>query len=251
MSKEHPEEKAARITTKGVIMGALIGMLGTIITAVLAFPPFQEFMGYRRNPPLGSNEACPAYLESNGQVVMNADQYIQQVPGRAYLPDKTDAIRDAVGISWQKYADFPHTMQALPNSQMTNTEDHTNGPALVYLIDFHTVGKYYVYIRGFGPNDNSDSIHVGLGGLPVTTDFGNGFSVVHDISSPRWVGMSDMGDPVVVEVQNPGLNTFYVWMRENGVNVQRIWLDTGANKVPNGDSTEGPAISSCADLISD
>jgi hypothetical protein len=129
--------------------------------------------------------------------------------------------------------------------------ESTNGPALVYLIDFHTIGRYYVYIRGFGSNDDSDSIHVGLGGIPATADYVNGFSVVSDKITPRWVGRADSGDPVVIEVPNPGLNTFYIWMRENGVNVQRIWLDTGADKVSNGDTMEGPAISPCISLPSE
>jgi hypothetical protein len=43
MSKEQSFE-AARITTKGVILGALIGAIATVITGLLAFPPFQEWV---------------------------------------------------------------------------------------------------------------------------------------------------------------------------------------------------------------
>jgi len=43
MSKEKSSEIAS-ITTKGVILGALIGALATVITALLAFPPFQDWV---------------------------------------------------------------------------------------------------------------------------------------------------------------------------------------------------------------
>ena len=43
MSKDKSSELAS-ITTKGVILGALIGALATVITALLAFPPFQDWV---------------------------------------------------------------------------------------------------------------------------------------------------------------------------------------------------------------
>ena len=230
------------------ITAAWIGVIGVLIIAgVTLVVPFIDHWLNAQND-LRSNMQCKAFQESNGQVVMNADHYMEQVPGRKYSPDGDNPLRDATGISWQKNNEFPNTLQALPDLQPTNTMDNTNGPALVYLIDFHTTGKYYVYIRGFGPSDDSDSIHLGLGGVPGTTGWANGFSLLADKPTPRWNdGSIDSGNTLFVEVQNPGLNTFYIWMRENGVNVQRIWLDTGANKVSNGDISEGPGISPCAE----
>jgi hypothetical protein len=229
------------------IRAAWIGIIGVVLIAIvtLVVPFINHWLNTRVDSQ--SDLPCRAYLERNGQVVMNADQYMEQVPGGAYSPDEENSLRDAIGISWQENGEFPNTMRALPDLQPTNTMDHTNGPALVYLIKFQTTGIYFVYIRGFGPNDDGDSIHIGLGGVPVTADYVNGFSLLSDKPVPRWVGKSDSGDPVAIEVQNPGLNAFFIWMRENGVNVQRIWLDTGADKVSNGDVTDGPAISPCAE----
>jgi len=231
-----------------IIIAALIGAAATLIVGFLAFPPFQEFVRNGGDLTQGDNDGCTVFLESGGQVVMDADRYAEQVPGRSYSLNDNDPVRDAIGISWHKNNEFPGTMQALPDLQSTNTMAKTNGPALVYLVQFKTAGKYFVYIRGFGPSDDGDSIHVGLGGIPVTTGYSTGFSLPGDKPLPRWVGETDSGDPVVIEVQNPGLNTFYIWMRENGVNVQRIWLDTGAGKISNGDTTYGPATSQCAEL---
>jgi hypothetical protein len=230
------------------IKAAWIGIIGVLIIAIVTLVvPFVEHWLNAQND-IQPKVPCSAYLESNGQVVINADQYIEQVPGRKYLPNEDNPSRDATSISWEKNNEFPNTLQALPDLQSTNTQANTNGPALVYLIDFHTTGKFYVYIRGFGVSTDSDSIHVGLGGIPVTTDLKNGFSLGSDKQAPRWFGKSaDSGKSTFVEVQNPGLNTFYIWMRENGVNVQRIWLDTGSDKVLNNDITEGPPISLCVE----
>ncbi|MCB0182201.1 MAG: hypothetical protein KDI62_28515, partial [Anaerolineae bacterium] len=90
-------------------------------------------------------EKCLIFLESNGQVAIDADRFIEQVPGRKHSTEVNNPARDATDISWQKNPDFPGAMQARPDTQPTNTRSDTNGPALVYLIDFQTKGKYYVY----------------------------------------------------------------------------------------------------------
>jgi hypothetical protein len=190
-------------------------------------------------------EKCLIFLESNGQVAIDADRFIEQVPGRKHATEVNNPTRDATGILWQKNPDFPGAMQARPDTQLTNTRSDTNGPALVYLIDFQTKGKYYVYIKAFGAGGNSDSIHFGLGGIPATTDIEGGFSLSTDPPMPQWISRTESRDPIAIDILNPGIHTFYIWMRENGVTVQRIWLDTGIDKILSGDSSPGPLTSEC------
>lgn len=190
-------------------------------------------------------EKCLIFLESNGQVAIDADRFIEQVPGRKHSTEVNNPARDATDISWQKNPDFPGAMQARPDTQPTNTRSDTNGPALVYLIDFQTKGKYYVYIKGFGANGDSDSIHFGLGGIPATTDIEGGFPLASDPPIPQWIGRIESKGSTAIEILNPGVHTFYIWMRENGVTVQRIWLDTGRDKILNGDRSPGPLMSEC------
>ena len=188
---------------------------------------------------------CRIFLESNGQVVIDADKYVEQVSGRKHTTDINSNIRDASGMSWQKNPAFANAMKALPDTQSTNTMADTNGPALVYLIDFQTKGNYYVYIKGFGASSDSDSIHFGLDGIPATTEIKNGFSLPINPAAPQWVNSVPGENPIEITVLNPGIHSFFIWMRENGVTIQRIWLDTGINKIGNGDVGSGPKTSEC------
>jgi len=186
---------------------------------------------------------CIIFLEKNGQVVMEAENYSGQLAGKPN-PDSDNPARDATGIVWQENSEYPGTLQAIPNTFNINTQSYSNGPALLFVIKFETSGAYYVYVRGYGVDGNSDSIHVGLGGTPVTDQFDTGLSLWGD-TKPVWTSQNDDGNYAIVNVPSPGIYTFHLWMRENGVIVDKIWLDTGMGKVENGNEDVDPPESKC------
>ncbi|MEK7786671.1 MAG: hypothetical protein AAB658_14770, partial [Chloroflexota bacterium] len=174
-----------------------------------------------------------AYLEQGGEVVIEADHYAGTAPGSG----------NAAGHTWQ-FITTPTgytgagAMQALPNSGV-NTGLNTNGPALTYNIYFQNPGAYYVFVRGKGNNPNvgdDDSIHVGLDGVSVTSDAGIGLT--HWTDPYSWQNRHN-GGPTSINVTTAGLHTFYLWMRQDGVIIDKIWLSTNPAEVGSNNTSAG------------
>ncbi|NJK80872.1 MAG: LamG domain-containing protein, partial [Chloroflexaceae bacterium] len=122
-------------------------------------------------------------------------------------------------------------MQALPNTGR-NTLLTANGTALLYNIEFEQAGLYFVYVRGQGPGTSAtersgnDSIHVGLNGVPVTTQNGSGLTGYSVSPGFQWASISNTNQPTVIDVPTPGTHTFWMWMREDGTVIDKVLLST-------------------------
>ncbi len=210
-----------------------------VATAVLGLVAIAVLIGMFVRP-----FACIAYVETGGTVVIEAEHFTSQERGRAH--SSGEAFRSGVDSEWRAAPGLPGMMQALGVNEERNTRTEANGPALLYPIDFQTPGTYSVYVRGFGVNDDNDSIHVGLDGNPVTSVIENGYGIPED-SRPLWASRDGDGNPVTIDVA-PGRHTLYIWMRENGVVLDKLWLDTGADKVEHRNASPGPPESPCEPL---
>ena len=110
--------------------------------------------------------------------------------------------------------------------------DTTNGPRIGFNISFETPGTFNVWVRMSGPSGSSDSIHLGLNGMPVT--FGaNGLGIWDPAVGDTWMWKDSMGSRITIEVPTPGVHQFYIWMREDGVRVDSIILTTDNQYNPN------------------
>jgi RHS repeat-associated protein/uncharacterized repeat protein (TIGR01451 family) len=194
----------------------------------------------RRATPIGTvsdgGESGPdRFFESAGEVVMEAEHYTGTVPGTGSFANHTwsatTALAGYVGDS---------AMQTQPNTG-GNTLLTTDGPALTYTIDFSTAGTYYVYVRMRG-DSNADSVHVGIDGTAVTTSSGTGLTGC-DQNAFSWQNHSNNGSDTTITIPAAGIYTFYLWMREDGVAVDRIWLSTTQDAVANDSTSTGPAES--------
>lgn len=176
-----------------------------------------------------------AFQEENGILAVEAEHFSGKVPGS----DK------AADVTWALRSDIPGylgegALQATSNSKTAepvNTDIKTYGPALFYEMRFKNHGKYYVYVRGFAPNDNTggvhDSIHVGLAGEPVATnhtDAGyNGIGIGFNSTEFTWVNEYNVAEgnahfETIIDIPRPGTYVFFIWMREDGVVVDRMIL---------------------------
>ena len=179
------------------------------------------------SPDPGNGALC--FTESNGQVIIEAENYSAASAGTGNVS----------GNSWQTYSDGTASggsgVQAMPD-QGGWTGLNTNGPRLDYDITFNTTGTYYVYIRSAGSGSQSDSYHAGLNGTAVTNSSAYGM----DNNGPwQWVDDANGGTPVQVVVSSTGQHTFNIWMREDGVQIDKIVLKLASGK-PSG---SGPAES--------
>ncbi len=173
--------------------------------------------------------AATAFQESSGQVVIDAEHYNSKVPrnGQDWVLKTT-----TTGYAGSGY------LEALPNTGISyNTGYVTSSPELVYNVQFATTGTYYVWVRGIGATGSDDSLHAGLDGTgPASADRISGIGTT-------WNWKRDTMDaaPATLVIASPGLHTIHLWMREDGLKVDKVLLRTSSSSTaPSG---TGPAES--------
>lgn len=131
-------------------------------------------------------------------------------------------------------------MRARPNSGIaygSNQPYQSNSPYMTYKVPFPEPRSdlppvtYYVWIRGWGGSTNDDSVHVDLEGDGVldALDMSGWDSSVWQWRSIRM----DLGRPSV-RVSGDAFHTLWLWMREDGMQVDKILLTTDPNYTPSG-----------------
>lgn len=172
-------------------------------------------------------DAMGAFLEMNGIMVAEAEHFTSKAPGK-------DAF---AAIQWEEVKDYAGAigslMQALPNDKDTqvNAGDKTDGPVLNFKVYFQNPGTYYVFMRipPLGGSDNS--INYGMDGAVVKANVHNG--------AGRWNWNVKEGTaPITIE--KPGVHTMNIWMRENGVAVDRLMVRNENKPLTSGDDPAYP-----------
>jgi hypothetical protein len=164
--------------------------------------------------PTGTGPAeTRVFRQSAGLVSMEAEHFLQTV--------------SQGGDSWSGYTatagySGSGAMQAGPDDEdgtsVSAANAPTGSPRLDFKVSFSSTGTHYVWIRGHGDSFNDDSVHVGLNGsIPAGgQDFG-GFTA----SGYGWDN-SGASTPVMISVPSAGVHTFSIWMREDGVVVDKV-----------------------------
>lgn len=145
------------------------------------------------------------------------------------------AATAASGHTWNRVSDPSAygqvVMQAGPDTNAVYDNQHLSlSPRLDYTVNFSSVGTYHVWLRGKAVGDlrNSNSIHLGLDGQSVSEVDGlGGFGLPY-----RWV------DAQTVSITSPGTHTLNVWMSEDGLKLDSLFVTSDLNLRP----TEKQAI---------
>lgn len=171
-----------------------------------------------------------AFQESAGQVVMEAEHFDGTTARSAHDWTLETAKTGFRGTGY---------MRALPNNGTSiNTGYTTTSPELVFNVNFTTTGTYYVWVRGAADSGTDDSCHAGLDGTgPASADRISG------LTTTSWVWKRDTMDavPATLVIATPGLHTIHLWMREDGLRVDRLLLrKSSSSTAPSG---TGPAES--------
>lgn len=167
----------------------------------------------------------PSYFqEAGGQVTLEAEHFIWS-PERSQRNWITQTTLS--GYTGTAY------LSALPDTELQFTSNYTEAsPELQYAINFTTTGTYTILVRGYAPNAAGDSLYVSVDDRPpvVLTGFDPG------IWSWATQVNTSPSDPAMLTITEPGLHTFRVWQREDGLRLDRIVLTTNAgyNPVGNG-----------------
>ncbi|MGI9265049.1 MAG: sulfatase-like hydrolase/transferase, partial [Gammaproteobacteria bacterium] len=196
------------------------------------------------NNVLGSQSAIAASMRAAGQTIVNEISAGQRPLGTtSFNADpflQYEGLGDLIVIeaehahsniargshSWQQTAPPGASgaagMQALPNNGTNITSDYQNtSPQLGYNVSFESAGRYYVWVRGTAGTNNDDSFHVGLDGQAPAS----GLGAAAFNSYYTWVGdLLSGGGRAFVDVPSAAQHTLNLWMREDGLFVDKIVL---------------------------
>jgi arylsulfatase A-like enzyme/proteasome assembly chaperone (PAC2) family protein len=139
------------------------------------------------------------------------------------------------GKSWQTvslpHSSFDESLQILPDSGVLVDNDYENlSSHLIYRANFNSAGRYYVWVRARGTAPGSDSLHVGINGQAVES--GRLIEGIFDYW--WWTSQRRSGGRAYIDVASAGVHEFDVWMREDGVVIDKFILTTDANFEPSG-----------------
>ena len=174
--------------------------------------------------------AMPFQQSADGQglVSIEAENYDANVPqgGHTWEP-YTASGYSAAGAVW-----------ASPNTGTTVDPGFVaDSPRLDYQVNFVVTGIHYLWVRAVGLTRSDDSLHVGLDGNALSSA-----DRITGVCAKSWVwSRATMDGPVAtISVATPGLHVVNVWMREDGLALDKLVLTVDPAYVPTG---LGPAES--------
>lgn len=120
-------------------------------------------------------------------------------------------------------------VRALPDIGSNITASWTStSPQLDYAASFGTAMTYYVWVRAYATGGNDDSIHIGLNGQTNAA----GTVAWTNYATWSWTNLTISGTPATLAVPSTGTHTVNLWMREDGIRVDRVALTRNASFKP-------------------
>jgi hypothetical protein len=124
-----------------------------------------------------------------------------------------------------------------PNGQGGGGSDYAaNSERLEYEINFVKTGTHYVWILAWGASGTDDSCHAGLDGeaTPLSDNL-SGWSGDYEWNNSRY----QRPERAQIEITSTGPHTLNIWVREDGLIIDKIVLTTNPNFTLSG-SEPGP-----------
>jgi hypothetical protein len=167
-----------------------------------------------------------------------------------------DATLAQGGESWSfststsGYSGKGYVVGGPDGSPMVSEANATTSARLDFQVNFTTTGTHYLWIRGYSATSlgDSDSVFVGLDGTYTAS------AIVNNLGEGPWIwkqakqGPNNGDAALAINVTSTGVHTLNLWVREDGVMLDKILLTTNAGYTPTGaesESTRG-AIESAA-----
>lgn len=165
-------------------------------------------------PNTGYGSNIGTFIETGGEVVMEAEHATSTQAGTGAADGQV--WQETTGVAGASGS----VMQAMPNNGI-GTDTQTYGPRLDFKIDFHTTGSYHVFLHlPHHASGGDDSVNIGLDGILVEDNMGN--------TSGSWRWRTTNPATIALDITTPGVRTFNIWMREDGVMVDKVILTTNA-----------------------
>lgn len=186
-----------------------------------------------------------AFIESEGLVVMEAEHAHENNPG---VDHAWEEQTDLAGFSGATY------MASTPDIKRTIKPDAVDdSPELKFEVEFTTPGNYAVWARLAAPDTKGNTVHMGFEGEPHPVQ---SVIPIYSYNVWGWGGLWQSPDEQTFDVTTPGIHTVHVWMREDGVLIDKIILALDHDFVPTEEGPAesprlGPAVSNASSLLKD
>jgi uncharacterized repeat protein (TIGR02543 family) len=153
-----------------------------------------------------------AFIETGGMAVMEAENYTSEAGGTGV----------AAACTWDEVytvsGDSGDSMQALPNTGVNPGDGSTIGPRMDYKVNFNTTGVYYLFVRMPARDGGDNSVNYGLDNSLA------GSNLNSTAGEWRWPKGA-----AGITVSSTGYHTLNIWMREDGMIVDKVILTTNAS----------------------
>jgi subtilisin family serine protease len=169
-------------------------------------------------------DSSPPFVEQNGSVVMEAEHpHLNASRGEHAWTERTD-IADYAGDGF---------MRVEPDTGWYLTSNYAGAsPELDYQVEFAGSGTYYVWVRAMAQDGAGNSLHVGVDG--TESPDGQGVNLAPTDGAWHWTNTTLKGSPATIQISGPGLHTISVWMREDGLRLDRLIVTADPSFVPDG-----------------
>ncbi len=176
-------------------------------------------------PPPTSQNCQPKIHSSSGSTLSIEAECFSKNTGRR---GQNWRIVSKGGASNNKVMEVPNANQHRSNK--------SNSPQLDYKIKFSSAGWYTVWVRGYaqviGPNSyHSDSLHVGINGNLSSGLAVSGFSGNRYMWSNQRMNTRTRAR---IYVPSKGTHTISVWMREDGMMIDKLLFTKDSKYTPSG-----------------
>lgn len=175
----------------------------------------------RLNPP-AEKPMIEQASSPDGMIIIEAEDFDLSVPGGEH---EWVRLADATASGNAKVQALPDLISG-PESKGDRDTDfmtwdpYKDSPRLDYRIHFSKIGTYYVWTRAEGIDVYANSYHVGLNGIPLDS----ADRMENDSKEWLWDSRTKDGIRPTIEIFEPGPATLNVWMREDGVEIDKIVL---------------------------
>ncbi len=170
--------------------------------------------------------AQTVFTEAGGVVVIEAEAFSNNtsrvINGTTFQWVATNAVPGFSGTGY---------MEATPNVGTNQNATWLNvSPQLDYAVNFATNQTHYVWIRGYAVTNTDDSVHAGLpgAGIPGATNSAANITL-NQYNVWQWTRTNTANGVATLTVNSTGTQPFSLWMREDGMRVDRIILTTNNN----------------------
>ncbi|MEM8484765.1 MAG: hypothetical protein AAF564_04415 [Bacteroidota bacterium] len=172
-----------------------------------------------------------AFDAQKGRVVIEAEHFDGE---RSYNNQRWTVQRDRSGYTGQG------AIVVSPDRGVRiRSRYNKRSPEVTYPVYFEDPGRYYIWMRVWADNNNSNSVHLGINGAANRSS-----SYIGTDTYRTWVWTQqrqDSDDAARIDVPSAGMKELNVWMREDGFYIDRIILTKDRNYRPEG---SGPPESS-------